>query len=171
MKKEKKDKFPIKEEERNGIGGRVRELIGDSLLKKFANNCGISEGAIRSIVKDSTSPRLDNLISMANVGGVTVEWLATGRGSKTYDEPGQAQAQKQVQAPLEPLSEEQKINVGKALKGSRKILQEAIEEVDFEPNIDVKQYMQTSIFHSLIKEPIDKETLVPFLEMMKGMKK
>ena len=83
MSNEKRTLCPIQEQERDALVERLLELIGDSSANSFAKEAGVSEGTIRNIIRGSM-PRMDNLIAIANGGGVTVEWLATGRGSKHY---------------------------------------------------------------------------------------
>lgn len=85
MYKEKRTLRPIQESERDSLKDRLLELIGSSSANSFANYVGLSEGTIRNLLKGAM-PRTDNLISIANASGVTVEWLATGRGEKAYSD-------------------------------------------------------------------------------------
>ncbi len=64
---------------------RLKSCIGKRENTSFARKCGVSEGTIRSLVQGQSAPRLDTLLAISNVAGVTVEWLATGRGPKTYE--------------------------------------------------------------------------------------
>lgn len=59
---------------------RLRECIGDEPVASFARRCGFSEGLIRAYLKDDKRPGMDKLVRMADAAGVTVDWLATGRG-------------------------------------------------------------------------------------------
>lgn len=73
---------------------RLREVIGDESLASFGRRCGISEGGIRKYL-NGASPSTENLVAMADVANVNIEWLATGRGPKmrgSVAQPGSAQA-------------------------------------------------------------------------------
>lgn len=65
---------------------RLRECIGDEPVASFARRCGFSEGLIRAYLKDDKRPGMDKLVRMADAAGVTVDWLATGRGPRTRAE-------------------------------------------------------------------------------------
>lgn len=81
----KTNSLSITDEERKEFKNRLSSLIENRGLSSFAKKCGLSEGTIRNLLKGDSLPRLDNLISIANTAGVTVEWLATGRGQMTYE--------------------------------------------------------------------------------------
>ena len=57
---------------------RLRETIGNDSLRGFARKCDFSEGVLRNYLKGSTYPSLDKLVIIAKMGGVSVNWLATG---------------------------------------------------------------------------------------------
>lgn len=61
---------------------RLRECIGEEPVASFARRCGISEGLIRSYLKADKQPAMERLIRIADAAGVSLEWLATGRGQK-----------------------------------------------------------------------------------------
>lgn len=61
---------------------RIKQLVGHESVRKFAKRCGISETALRKYLSGESLPVLDKLIAMANASDVSVEWLATGEGSK-----------------------------------------------------------------------------------------
>ena len=65
---------------------RLREVIGDRKLVWFAKECGFSDSLLGSYLRGEKLPGFDNLVSIARVGGVTVDWLATGRSPKTRAE-------------------------------------------------------------------------------------
>lgn len=58
---------------------RLRSCIADEPVAAFARRCGFSEGLIRSYLKGEKKPGMDRLVRMAEVAGVTIDWLATGR--------------------------------------------------------------------------------------------
>lgn len=65
---------------------RLREVIGDRKLVWFAKECGFSDSLLGSYLRGEKLPGFDNLVSIARVGDVTVDWLATGRRPKTRAE-------------------------------------------------------------------------------------
>lgn len=67
------------------LGERLKSVIGDKSLRHFARDCDISDAVLRRYVAGSSEPGITVVVKMANAAGVTVEWLATGRGSKTYE--------------------------------------------------------------------------------------
>lgn len=62
------------------LPGRVAIAMKGQSVNSFAEKCGISEGAIRQYLAGST-PGVDKIVAMARVAGVSVEWLATGKGA------------------------------------------------------------------------------------------
>ena len=101
---EKEGGFPIGNDEKEGLSSRLNSVIGSESINSFAKKAGLSEGTVRNIIVNGVMPRLDNLISMANTAGVTVEWLATGRGVKTYAEMNDAEASIQAKPPASQLA-------------------------------------------------------------------
>ncbi|MDH5511174.1 MAG: helix-turn-helix domain-containing protein, partial [Nitrospinota bacterium] len=59
---------------------RLKIIIGKTSLRVIAQRAGISESAIRKWLKGETEPALGNLVALAQLAGVNVEWLATGDG-------------------------------------------------------------------------------------------
>ncbi len=62
-----------------GFVERLRQLIGKSSARSFAQKAGLSDSTLRSILSGS-KPTLDVLISIAAAGNVSIDWLATGKG-------------------------------------------------------------------------------------------
>lgn len=60
---------------------RLQEVIGDESVSSFSRRSHVNEGTIRNVIAGAW-PRTDNLVAMADAGGVSVDWLATGRGPK-----------------------------------------------------------------------------------------
>jgi hypothetical protein len=75
----------ILKSESDAFVARLRDLVGDKKVIWFAKECGIGESTIRNILSGAW-PRTDILIALADAGGVTVDWLATGRLPKTLAE-------------------------------------------------------------------------------------
>ena len=49
-------------------------------VDQFAKKIGVSPSALRKWLKGEAEPRRDLLVAVAQAAGVSVEWLATGRG-------------------------------------------------------------------------------------------
>ncbi|OHY68435.1 repressor [Pluralibacter gergoviae] len=60
------------------FGERLRKAIGKKSIRQFAVECGISYGAMHKYFTGATQPTLDNLITLAQTTGVSIQWLATG---------------------------------------------------------------------------------------------
>lgn len=71
--------------ESDALAKRISELVGDKKVSWFAKECGFGESLLRKYLTGA-QPNTSNLVAMANVGGVTVDWLATGRPPKTRAE-------------------------------------------------------------------------------------
>lgn len=77
---------PIRPNESDLFAARLKEVIGDESVRSFADRCGISDRLIGSYLRKEKLPGLLNLRSIADLGGVTIDWLATGRPPKTRAE-------------------------------------------------------------------------------------
>jgi transcriptional regulator with XRE-family HTH domain len=68
--------------------GRLEErlsiALGDKSVRSVAQLAGVSEGTLRNILSGGT-PRVDNLVSIAEACGVRLEWLAIGKGEMTEE--------------------------------------------------------------------------------------
>ncbi|MDD3326491.1 MAG: hypothetical protein PHW25_05325 [Zoogloea sp.] len=71
--------------ESDALAKRIAELVGDKKVSWFAKECGFGESLLRKYLAGA-QPNTSNLVAMAHVGGVTVDWLATGRPPKTRAE-------------------------------------------------------------------------------------
>lgn len=60
---------------------RLKEAIGDTSINSFAKKARLSEGVLRQYLSGKSSPGLDNLKAISENSGVSLLWLATGRGS------------------------------------------------------------------------------------------
>ena len=58
---------------------RIREIIGGEAVAAFARRCGFTESLVRKYLAGS-QPSAENLVVLATTAGVSIEWLATGRG-------------------------------------------------------------------------------------------
>lgn len=77
---------PIHEFESDAFAKRLKDAIGDRPVLRFAKDCGIAESNVRSYMSGGKTPGIDKVVAMANASGVSVDWLATGRGPKTRAE-------------------------------------------------------------------------------------
>lgn len=65
------------------IGSRIASLIPEGESQNaFARRCGIGETTLRKYL-DGAQPSTDRLVAMADMAGVSIEWLAAGRGSRS----------------------------------------------------------------------------------------
>lgn len=66
----------------NDLASRVKECVGNQSVSGFARQCGgMAESTLRNILSGAL-PRSDHLTAIAVAAGVTVDWLATGKGVK-----------------------------------------------------------------------------------------
>lgn len=68
-----------------GFAERLRSLIGEHSVSKFAQDVGLGDNLVRKYLEGS-NPGADKLIQIADAKGVDLEWLATGRGDP-HDAP------------------------------------------------------------------------------------
>ena len=57
---------------------RLETLIGDLSVRAFARRAGVSDTFLRQCLAGRTEPTRTKLMAIAEAGGTTVEWLATG---------------------------------------------------------------------------------------------
>ena len=60
---------------------RLAFAIGDEPTRKFAKRAGIPENSVRGYVIDGKDPSRAALCKLADAAEVSIEWLASGRGS------------------------------------------------------------------------------------------
>lgn len=77
---------PIPDAESGAFVRRLEELRADGSVAAFARRCGVGESVLRSYFSGVNQPGLEYLVAIADAGGVTVDWLATGRLPKTRAE-------------------------------------------------------------------------------------
>ena len=78
-----------------GFTERLKELIGDQPVGRFAAEVGLGDNLVRKYLGGAT-PGLDKFVQICNAKGVNPEWLAWGRGPKylvegayTHEPPGE----------------------------------------------------------------------------------
>lgn len=57
---------------------RLEVLIGELSVRAFARRAGVSDTFLRQCLAGRTEPTRTKLMAIAEAGGTTVEWLATG---------------------------------------------------------------------------------------------
>lgn len=77
---------PIHHQESEQFKTRLSEVIGDRKLVWFAKECRFSDSLLGAYVRGEKLPELENLVAIADAGGVTLDWLAAGRPPKTRAE-------------------------------------------------------------------------------------
>lgn len=65
---------------------RLRDAIAKTTLVAFAKQCGFSDSLLGAYLRGDKQPGLEKLVAISRVAGVTLDWLATGRGPKTQAE-------------------------------------------------------------------------------------
>jgi len=73
---------PIPEIDADALAARLKLLIGDHSVAFFARKSGIADSVLRTYLNDGRMPPLDKALAIATAGGVTLDWLATGRGRR-----------------------------------------------------------------------------------------
>lgn len=85
------------------LSERIRLAIGDEPVAAFARRCGFGESLLRKYLQGS-EPSATNLAKIADAAGVTVDWLATGRGPRTRAEAREAAQNQGDSASLDALA-------------------------------------------------------------------
>lgn len=76
-----------------GFPARLRLVMGKDGPYIWAKRLNVSANAIQKWLSGQTEPGMKNLVTLAEIGGVQIDWLATGRGSikaKGVDEEDRA---------------------------------------------------------------------------------
>lgn len=71
----------MSEENSSGFSKRLREAMAGRSIREFASSASMSAGTLHNYLNDESLPTLDKLISLANTAGISLNWLATGRGA------------------------------------------------------------------------------------------
>lgn len=61
---------------------RLRSVMGEESQASFARRSGVAESVLRKYLAGA-QPSTDRLVAMADAAGVSIEWLAAGRGSRS----------------------------------------------------------------------------------------
>ncbi|WP_299157787.1 helix-turn-helix domain-containing protein [Accumulibacter sp.] len=76
------DRPSIPSVESDALAARLKMLIRPGSVASFAKRCGLAESVLRAYISDGRMPSLDKALAIATAGGVTLDWLATGRGRR-----------------------------------------------------------------------------------------
>lgn len=63
------------------LSGRLRSAIGDEAKLSFARRADVAESVLRKYL-NGAMPSTDRLVRLADAAGVSIEWLATGKGPR-----------------------------------------------------------------------------------------
>ncbi|MEI6897860.1 MAG: XRE family transcriptional regulator [Psychromonas sp.] len=77
-KKEHEQEHSSEEGEHECFQSRLNEIIGSDSIRSFALRAKISPQVIRKYIQGESTPNIERLITIAQTGGVSVQWLATG---------------------------------------------------------------------------------------------
>jgi transcriptional regulator with XRE-family HTH domain len=71
-------------EDRDGFAARLRQVVdAHGSTSSFARALGRSEGALRKWLRGQSEPNVSDLRALCEMTDTSVEWLVTGRGSRT----------------------------------------------------------------------------------------
>ncbi|MDZ7749367.1 MAG: helix-turn-helix domain-containing protein [Halofilum sp. (in: g-proteobacteria)] len=62
----------------DGFPARLATLVGNMSVRAFARKAGVSDTFLRQCLAGRTEPTRTKLLALADAGGVSVQWLATG---------------------------------------------------------------------------------------------
>ncbi len=70
---------------KKALSTRLAQIIGSESVASFARRSGVGESLLRKYLKGA-QPNAQNLVLLADAGGASVDWLATGRLPRTRAE-------------------------------------------------------------------------------------
>lgn len=71
----------IREKESSDLPARLKSVVGDEPVAAFARRAGVSESVMRAYLSGEKRPGVDNLHGIADAGGVSIDYLVTGRST------------------------------------------------------------------------------------------
>ena len=66
------------------FGERLRKAMGNRSQRHISEMSGLSSGTVHNLLRGGT-PNLSSAVQLSEITGVSLEWLATGRGSMRPD--------------------------------------------------------------------------------------
>lgn len=96
-----------------GFSERLKIIVGNESVRSFCRRLGMSDRGFRAYLDGKSYPSLEKLVAIADLGGVNLEWLATGKGGQ-YKEattgskpaPGMSSQTDKIMEMINQLSEE-----------------------------------------------------------------
>lgn len=151
---------------------RLRIAMGNQSGRSLAIKSDMSPTVVAKYINGESTPNVERLVAISDALNVTVEWLATGRGPKTYAKQmaTDARLDETPESPLPLDSQEYKTKkeaIGVATRTSKKTCDDAIEIAEYTPSEGVKEYLKTFIFFSIVGEEIDTALAARFLIALK----
>ncbi|WET16302.1 S24 family peptidase [Yersinia intermedia] len=70
---------------------RLKSIVPSGSGRDFAKKAGIGYSTVHNYLQAVSSPTLENLVLLAKAGGVSVEWLATGKEFSKSASTGQTE--------------------------------------------------------------------------------
>lgn len=94
---------PILDMESGAVALRIKKVIGDEPVAAFARRAQVSESVLRDYVTDDETkrkkPGMENLQRIASAGGVTIDYLVTGRSASLKSDDASAHKAEDTVAP------------------------------------------------------------------------
>jgi transcriptional regulator with XRE-family HTH domain len=140
---------------------RLEALIGDMSVRAFARRAGVSDTFLRQCLAGRTEPTRTKLLAIAEAGGTTVEWLATGnpppQGGVPIADPGAAPCNRELLTSILEVTDEVLAESHTRLEPSRKArLVSALYDMHVgSPPLGhlPRQHPATHLQHGLIRAP------------------
>jgi len=125
------------------ISVRIRESIRESGGNAFvAEKSGLPLRTISNYVRGLSEPKIISLSKIAEVCGVSLDWLATGKNHKFSSEPQPALDKEALEeGPAQTIAD-----IGQRLRHSREVCEEAVQAVGWEPPAVVWEALRTMAF-------------------------
>jgi transcriptional regulator with XRE-family HTH domain len=92
MTEQKESELSFQAQAKESIGERLRSLIGARSVRAAADDWGLKFSTLNNYLTRGTEPSLNVAIKIANVEGVSVEWIATGTDKRSVQDPEQPKA-------------------------------------------------------------------------------
>ncbi len=168
---------------------RLKTLVsGYYSANQFAKLCGIQQSLLRKYLNAISLPGLDKLVAIASATGVSVEWLATGKGSmrpeqasKSSDNAdGRASASGSPRNGTGPQSDDERSEVAflkekiRALEEENQTLRERVHEQESKEGIELlrepfegpwhEAWPVLSVIATHHPQPIDAATILAELD-------
>lgn len=140
---------------------RIKEVIGNESIRRFAAKCDISDSVLRRYIAGKSEPGVVTIVKIAKVGGVSVEWLVTGDACP-------AEHVVRENTPVYATNYEDKLTrVGLILRESRQLYESAVKLSGYEPDRAVGEHIKTIIFDSFAQDRVDIKTITHLLTSLK----